>query len=92
MKISNYQALSELLKTYTPETYGFVTREEQELITSTLQIEDMDLLELQNLRDFTVLFLSRSYDDVAKERQNMDKMSAIVHVIDEKKLELGGSV
>ncbi len=92
MKKSNFNALRELLEVYQPEMQGIVTKKEKQLITKILQIEEMNPLELQNLRDFTVLYLSRDCKDIKKDRENSDKMSAIVHVIDLKKLELGGNV
>jgi hypothetical protein len=77
--------LKELLEKYHPQTRGFINVEEVKLIKETLHIAEMDVLALRNLRDFTVMFLSRE----AKENEsaenimeNWDKMSAITHIID----------
>lgn len=92
---SNFLAIKDLLAGYTPKQRGFVSNDEIELIRSMLQLDRMDLLAVQNLRDFTVLYMDNlmrreSVDDTYM--QNMDRMSAITFVIDCRKVELGGAI
>ena len=88
---TNFQMLRELLEQYHPQERGFILDDEMELIENILHLKEMDILALRNLRDFTVLFLSRE----AKENEtieNLDKMSAITFVIDMKITQKGGEV
>ena len=84
---TNFQMLRELLSVYRPEQRGFLNKYEIELIKQTLYIDKMDILQLRNLRDFTVLHLGRS-----ENMEDWDKMSAITHCIDTRIFELGGEV
>ena len=84
---TNFQMLRELLKVYKPEQRGFVNIHESELIRKTLCVEEMDVLQLRNLRDFTVAHLGRS-----EKIEDWDRMSAIATVIDMKIIDLGGEV
>ena len=58
---TNFQMIKELNKKYDamPHTRGFATKEEVELISKTLCLEEMDILQLRNLRDFVVIFLDQ---------------------------------
>ena len=88
---TNFQMLRELLEQYHPQKRGFILDDEMELIENILHLKEMNIFALRNLRDFTVLFLSRE----AKENEtieNLDKMSAITYVIDTEILEKGGEV
>lgn len=92
---TNFQMLRELLEQYHPQERGFILDDEMELIENILHLKEMNILALRNLRDFTVLFLSRE----AKENEtteniieNLDKMSAITYVIDMKITQKGGEV
>lgn len=80
-----------LLNIYYPETKGVLTDDETRLIHQLLHLGRRDILDLRNLRDFIVLFLSL---DTGREkiRENMDKMSAITTIIDKRILDLGGEV
>lgn len=84
---TNFQMLRELLNVYHPEQRGIMSAEEAELIRKTLHIDEMDILQLRNLRDFTVEYLGRS-----KNMEDWDRMSAITCRIDHKIIELGGEV
>ena len=84
---TNYQMLKELLEKYHPEQRGIMSRAENTLINETLHIDEMDILQLRNLRDFTVEHMSRS-----KKMEDWDRMSAITYAIDLKIVELGGEV
>lgn len=84
---TNFQMVKELNQKYHPEAEGFVSGKEQKLIRETLCLTEMDVLALRNLRDFTVMFFSKS-----KETNANDKMSAIVYIIDTEILNRGGEV
>lgn len=86
---TNYQMLKELNKVYTPKEWGVCTAEEVELIRNTLHIREMDILQLRNLRDFTVVYFGHQEPAV---REDLDKMSAITYIIDLQIIELGGEV
>lgn len=88
---TNYQMLKDLNKKYDSmkHTKGFLTKEEVNLISKDLCLKEMNILQLRNLRDFTVLFLSRGGGD---EMDMLDKVSAITHVIDNEIWSKGGEV
>ena len=92
---TNFQMLRELLEVYHPQKRGIVLPEEFRTIRKTLCLKEMDILALRNLRDMTVMFLSRE----AKENKttenimkNWDRMSAITYVIDTEIINKGGEV
>lgn len=84
---TNFQMLRELLENYHPKTRGILYEEEYKLVADALHLSEMDILQLRNLRDFTVLYLGKS-EDV----ENWDRMSAITHCIDTRIFNLGGEV
>lgn len=84
---TNFQMLRELLEKYHPEQRGIMSAKEAELIRKTLHIDEMDILQLRNLRDFTVAHMGRS-----EKLEDWDRMSAITHCIDCRIYELGGEV
>ena len=84
---TNYQMLRELLEKYHPEQRGIMSRAESALIKGTLHIDEMDILQLRNLRDFAVEYMGRS-----EKMEDWDRMSAITYAIDLKIVELGGEV
>ena len=84
---TNFQMLRELLEKYHPVQRGIMSITETALIRETLHINEMDILQLRNLRDFTVLHLGRS-----EKMEDWDRMSAIATVIDMRISELGGEV
>jgi hypothetical protein len=79
--------ISDLLDKYTPEERGLVNQYEYQTIESSLCLNEMDILQLRNLRDFTVAYIGRSDSLV-----DWDRMSAIVDVIDNYIVKLGGEV
>ena len=89
---TNFQNLKTLLEKYKPESKGIVTGAEQHLIEDTLEIKSMEFLELRNLRDFVVLYLSRqsAYADGPAMLDITDKTSAITAVIDQAIVGKGG--
>lgn len=84
---TNFQMLKELLEKYHPARQGFINPTENALIKNTLHINEMEILQLRNLRDFTVLLLGKS-----EKMEDWDRMSAIATVIDMKISELGGEI
>lgn len=84
---TNFQMLRELLDAYHPEQRGIMSAAEAELIRKTLYIDEMDILQLRNLRDFTVVHLGRS-----ENMEDWDRMSAITCRIDCRIFDLGGEV
>lgn len=84
---TNFQMLRELLDVYHPEQIGIMNADEAELIRKTLHIDEMDILQLRNLRDFTVAHMGRS-----KNMEDWDRMSAITCRIDHRIFDLGGEV
>lgn len=84
---TNFQMLKRLNEVYKPEQRGFLNAHETRLIRDVLCIDQMDILQLRNLRDFTVLCLSSS-----GKIEDWDKMSAIVCCIDNRIFDLGGEV
>lgn len=84
---TNFQMLRELLEKYHPVERGIMNREEFALVRQTLHIEEMDILQLRNLRDFTVAHMGRS-----EKMEDWDRMSAITYCIDSRLVELGAEV
>lgn len=84
---TNFHMLRELLEKYHPEQRSVVNIKEINLIKDTLHLGKMDILQLRNLRDFVVLYMSKS-DDM----KDLDRMSAITHIIDMRISQLGGEV
>ena len=94
---TNYQMLVELNKEYTPARQGIVSMTEIYLINEKLHLDEMDKLQLMNLRDFTVMFFNIEADRAELEsrtecRKVIDKMSAIVSVIDQKLFNIGAEI
>lgn len=81
---TNFQMLRKLLEKYHPEQRGIMNLAENTLIRETLHIEEMDILQLRNLRDFTVEYMGRS-----KNMEDWDRMSAITYCIDSRLVEIG---
>ncbi len=84
---TNFLMLKELLEKYHPAERSILNFEENALIRETLHLEEMNILQLRNLRDFTVLYLSKSED-----MEDWDRMSAITYCIDWQICEIGGEV
>lgn len=90
---TNFQMLRELNKEYTPKQRGMVTMSEIYQINKALCLDEMDELQLRNLRDFTVMFYhSNDDEDINAVMIKMDKMSAITSVIDNKLWNIGAEV
>ena len=84
---TNHLMLQELLKVYHPKSKGLLNNEEHKLVSDTLCLKEMDILQLRNLRDFTVASMGRS-----EKLEDWDRMSAITYCIDWQICEIGGEV
>lgn len=84
---TNYLMLKDLLDKYHPIDRGLISFYERKIIAETLCIDEMDILQLRNLRDFTVSHMGRS-----EKMEDWDRMSAITYCIDARIVELGGEV
>lgn len=82
MENTNLQNLKELLAHYKPKTMGIVTFEEYLSITTILHLEEMNVADLLNFRDFVVSFFSKEHGDKA-DMVDKDRLSAIIAVIGE---------
>ena len=89
---TNFQMVKDLDIKLTPLHRGILTGTEVEMIKEELCLEKMDILQLRNLRDFTVLYFSAKRsdsDDVKQLMYNADKLSGITSVIDTQLIALG---
>lgn len=84
---TNFQMLKELEESYSPKRRGVLDTWEMKQISEALCLDGMDILQLRNLRDFTVMYFA-----AAEDWESLDKMSAITTVIDMKIWKLGGEV
>lgn len=100
---SNYQMLLDF-EPFKFQKWGFINKNETEIVKKNFKIEERTDIELQNLRDFVVMYYTMkekediAFNDSLKEKDRkldntsfelMDKMSAIVAVIDEEKFKRG---
>ena len=92
---SNYQMLV-TFKDWTPQKWGWVTNDEVDIINKHFAIKERSSIELQNLRDFVVMYYSIKMDnDSLTPREKFtqsDIMSAITGVIDIEKNRRGMEV
>ena len=92
---SNYQMLVSF-KDWTPNKIGWVNNDEVDTINEHFKIKERSSVELQNLRDFVVMYYGIKMDDdklTARERfAQSDIMSAITGVIDIEKNRRGMEV
>ena len=95
---TDLHAITELQAAYEPKRRGIVTEDEAKKITEILELESRNNIELQNVRDMTVMLYDRRVD-MAREAGDMvefdklrDAMSAITCVIDNMKWERGMEV
>lgn len=101
---TDFHAIQELRKRYTPKTRGVVTDEEAKIIREVLEIGKRNGIELQNVRDMVVMLYGQWFNEARdqyiqaknKDRQAFDKsveyldaMSAITYIIDQEKFKRG---
>ena len=86
---TDFHAIMELKEAYRPTQRGIVSGAEAEKIMSTLEIKSRNDIELQNVRDMTVMLYSRWSERMREKEvgdscvmELMDAMSAICCVID----------
>lgn len=90
---TNYQMINELDKNFKPVRRHYINGEEVNQIREALCIKEMNLLQLRNLRDLTVMFFAlkeEHEEDVDAQFDIMDKMSAVTAVIDDAIINRGG--
>lgn len=99
---TNYQMLLDF-EPFKFQNRGWISESETALIKKNFKIAERTDVDLQNLRDFVVMFYATkvkeemTFNDSLKEKDKkpdntfelMDKMSAIVAVIDEEKFHRG---
>ena len=94
---TDFHAIQELREKYAPKVRGIVSGEEAKIIYEVLEIDKRNNIELQNVRDMTVMLYSKWTDsamenDSKKAMELMDAMSAITCVIDHEKFKRGMGV
>lgn len=95
MKDTDFHMIADLKKTYEPAARGVVTAEETDLIRNKLAIAGRTDVELQNVRDMSVMLYSQWAQAAEAARRTaecmalMDAMSAITAVIDAEKSKRG---
>lgn len=89
---STFQMLKDFAEEFTPRHQGVLMQDEVHQIEKCLQIRNRNLMSLQNLRDFTVMYFDILAENSDDKLRLLDIMSGIVGVIDTAKLQLGGSV
>lgn len=89
-QISNFQMLRTF--DFKPAQYGVLNSAEVAQITEHFLIKDRSNIELQNLRDFVVMFYSRKIDHDGNALELSDIMSGICGVIDSEKWNRGMEV
>lgn len=85
---SNYQMLLSIKK-WKPKHFGFLLADEVKYLKDVFEIADRTDNELQNLRDFVVMYYSLKFYTDKNKLSNNDVMSAICGVIDGEKMERG---
>lgn len=92
---TDFHAVMELKEKYTPACPGIVSAAESALIQEILEFGSRNDIELQNIRDVTVMMYGK-WADVQEQRNNhpammklMDAMSAVTAVIDQEKFRRG---
>ena len=88
---SNYQMLLSI-KNWKPKHFGFLLADEVEYLKDVFEIANRTDNELQNLRDFVIMYYTlKHYEKNTKIRNTSDRdiMSAICGVIDGEKFERG---
>ncbi len=74
---------------FKPKSFGFLTGEEVEIIRDHFKIKERSNIDLQNLRDFVVMYYANKTRDSL---EVSDLMSGIVGVIDQEKFSRGMEV
>ena len=92
---TDFHSIEELKAKYTPAQRGIVTAEETKTICEILELDLRSDIELQNIRDVSVMLYGQwadsqqQRDNIITAMQMMDAISAITHVIDIEKSKRG---
>lgn len=95
---TDYRAVMELRKVYTPANRGIVTDGEEKLIREILELDSRNDIELQNIRDTVVMLYVRWAGSPKKSGSIpaivgvMDAMSSVCCIIDTEKSKRGLSL
>lgn len=95
---TDFHSIQELKEKYTPANCGFCTGAEVALIREVLELDARNNIELQNVRDMSVMLYGqwsnnlRSHERHAEAMQISDAMSAVCCVIDDEKFKRGMEV
>lgn len=95
---TDFNSIRKLKEKYTPKVHGIVSGSESTLIREVLELEARTNIELQNIRDMSVMLYGQWSDNlISHERhteamQLMDAMSAICCAIDQEKFNRGMEV
>lgn len=84
---TNFHMLRDL--NFKPKNFGVLSGDEVEILKEYFQIDERSNIELQNLRDFVVMYFSEKKRD---DFETYDLMSGIVGVIDAEKWKRGMEV
>lgn len=87
------QVVNDLIDTFRPARPGVISPDEIKLVRDKLELDARTDIELQNARDMTVLLYGQAAQKCGAAGQLpldvMDRMSAVVGVIDEEKSKRG---
>ena len=92
----DFTYLRKLIKDFHPAERGIISCEEMEKVEDVLLLKSRNILSLRNLRNLVVAVLDgrvkdyRANYDIDQELSEMDRISAITHVIDKHIFERGG--
>lgn len=88
---NKFQMIKELDREYEKMEHveGIVTWDEVSLIRKMLGLDNMDIPQLQYIKNFVIAFLSHRISD---EKSTIDKINAYTTVIDDRICALGGEV
>lgn len=92
---TDFHSLMELKEAFHPKERGWINQEEAALVMKVLELDGRTDIELQNIRDMTVMLYGRwsssSRADGKYEEMDtyMDAMSAICAVVDDLKMRRG---
>lgn len=95
MKDTDFHMITDLKKSYKPATRGVVTANETDVIRQKLDIPNRTDVELQNVRDMSVMLYSQWAQAAEGAHRTtecmelMDAMSAITAVVDAEKSKRG---
>ena len=90
---TDFRLFTKLQNEYAPAIRGIVSNAEKEKIRNVLELASRSDIELQNIRDMSVMLYAQKAaavnDDPSPVMTHMDAMSAVTFVIDEEKSRRG---